>query len=100
MVGCSVFDLFPFSLLKFTLLCSECRIYIVTSEMDRGWPWKKKTSDKTITEKTAATSGSDKASLASVASLSDKVCSLKLKPKKCTKLIPHHSGVSFSSLNV
>ncbi|RVW51505.1 Filament-like plant protein 4 [Vitis vinifera] len=48
------------------------RIYIVTSEMDRGWPWKKKTSDKTITEKTAATSGSDKASLASVASLSDK----------------------------
>ncbi|CBI17390.3 unnamed protein product, partial [Vitis vinifera] len=47
-------------------------IYIVTSEMDRGWPWKKKTSDKTITEKTAATSGSDKASLASVASLSDK----------------------------
>eukprot|EP00261_Vitis_vinifera_P033879 XP_019075122.1 PREDICTED: filament-like plant protein 4 [Vitis vinifera] len=40
--------------------------------MDRGWPWKKKTSDKTITEKTAATSGSDKASLASVASLSDK----------------------------
>ncbi|RVX16699.1 Filament-like plant protein 5 [Vitis vinifera] len=57
-------------------------IYIVTSEMDRGWPWKKKTSDKTITEKTAATSGSDKASLASVASLrklqQGQLCSISL----------------------
>ena len=87
-VGFYVFDLLPFSLLKFTLLCSACRIiYIVISEMERrGWPWKKKT-----TEKMEAIPSSDTASLASVGSLSDKVCSLWLKPKKCTKLVPHHS---------
>lgn len=84
MVGFSVFDLFLFALLMFNLLFSACRtIHIVISEMDRrGWPWKKKSTDKTIAENMAAIVGSDKATLASVGSLSDKVCSLKLKPQK------------------
>lgn len=81
--------------------CAPYAEYIVISEMDRrGWLWKKKTSDKTTLEKTVAASGSDVASLASVESLSDKVCSLKLKLKRCIGPIQDHSSVRFSSLEI